>query len=62
MFWIRSGSGRNRIILPDPDPDRDWHPGHADQDPADPNRFQFQANEKGDKLYIFQKKIKLAML
>jgi hypothetical protein len=57
-----SGSGRIRIILPDPYPDREWHPGHADPDQADPNRFQFQANEKGDKLYFFPKKFLLAMM
>ncbi len=34
-----SGSGQTRIILPDLDPDRDWHPGHADPEPADPNRL-----------------------
>ncbi len=56
------GSGLGQIILPDTDPDRDWHSGHADPDPADPNRFQFQANEKGDKLYFFPKNFKLAML
>jgi hypothetical protein len=51
-----SGSGRIRIILPDPDPDRDWHPGLTDPEPADLNRFQFQATEKGDKLYFLSKK------
>ncbi len=29
-FGSGSGSGQTRIILPDLDPDRDWHPGHAD--------------------------------
>jgi hypothetical protein len=37
-----SGSGRIRIILPDPD----RHPGHVDPDPADMDRYQVQANEK----------------
>jgi hypothetical protein len=37
-------SGRIRIILPDPD----QRPGHAD-----PDRYQFQANDKVNKLYFF---------
>jgi hypothetical protein len=45
------GSGRIRIILPDPDPDR--HLGHADLDPADPDRHQFQADENIDKSSLF---------
>jgi hypothetical protein len=38
-----------------PDPDWDWHPGHADPDPADPDRYQFQCKH----LYFisFYKKI-----
>jgi len=35
------------------DPDRDRHPGHADPDPADPDRYQVQANEEVDKLNPF---------
>ncbi len=30
----------------DSDPDPDWYPGHVDPDPSDPDRYQFQANEK----------------
>jgi hypothetical protein len=33
VMWNRIGS----------DPARDRHPGHADPDPADPDRYQFQA-------------------
>ncbi len=32
------GSGRIRIIMPD----SDRHSGHADPDPTDPDRYQFQ--------------------
>jgi hypothetical protein len=35
------------------DPDRDQvrsHPGHAHPDSADPDQYQFQANEKVDKV------------
>jgi hypothetical protein len=45
-----SGSGLIRIILTDPD----QNPGHIDPDPADPDRYQFQTNEKV-KLNFFQK-------
>jgi hypothetical protein len=38
-----------------PDPDR--YPGHADLDLADPDRCQFQANEKVDKVDFFQKNL-----
>jgi hypothetical protein len=47
------GSGRIRIILPDPN--RDRHPGHADPNPADPDRFQCQEYEKVDKQFFFHK-------
>ncbi len=43
--------GRIRIILPDPD--RDWHPRHADPDPADTDRYESLANGQADKLYFF---------
>jgi hypothetical protein len=33
--------------------DRDRHPGHADPDPADPNRYEFQAKEKAGKVNFF---------
>jgi hypothetical protein len=39
------------IILPDPG--RDRHPGHADPDPANPDRYQVQANENVEKLNFF---------
>jgi hypothetical protein len=39
--------------LSSPDLDRDRHPGHADLNPADPNRYQFQANEKAGKVNFF---------
>ncbi len=44
-----SGSGRICIILPD------RHALDADPDPADPDRYQVQANEKVDKFNLFQK-------
>jgi hypothetical protein len=36
VLWIRSGSGRIRIVLPHlkPDRDRDGHAWHADSDTA----------------------------
>jgi hypothetical protein len=37
-----SGSGRIRVILPDPD--RNRHLDHAVQDPADTDQYQFQAH------------------
>ncbi len=43
-----SGSGWIRIIFPDLVWDR--HPGHAGPNPG---RYQFQANEKVNKLYFF---------
>jgi hypothetical protein len=33
--------------------DRDRHPGRADPNPADPNRYEFQANEKDGKVNFF---------
>ncbi len=41
VVW--SGSGRIHIILADPDPNRDRHPGHAD---PDPDLYPFQQNVK----------------
>jgi hypothetical protein len=41
VLWIRI-----RIILLD----RDRHPGHADPDAANPNRYPFHANDKVGKL------------
>jgi hypothetical protein len=49
-----SGSGWNRIILPDPD----RHPGHADFDSADPEGYgisQFQGIKKLLFLTFFQR-------
>jgi hypothetical protein len=40
-------------FLPDPDQDRDRNPDHADSDPADSDRYQFQADENVDKLNFF---------
>ncbi len=48
--WSRTGSGRIRIILPDPD--RDRHLRRAD---LDPDRYLFQADENIDKVDFFQK-------
>jgi hypothetical protein len=42
-----SGSGRIRIILPDP---------------ADPDRYQIQAYEKVDRLYFFPAKFECAVM
>jgi hypothetical protein len=44
-------TGGIRIILLKPEPVPDWNPGHADPDPADPDWYQVQTNEK---LYFFQ--------
>jgi hypothetical protein len=55
MYTI--GMGRIRIILPNPD--RDRHALDNDSDPADPNRYQVQANDgpfdndEKDKTLIF---------
>ncbi len=43
-YSCESGSGRIRIILPDPDPDQ--HPGHAD-----PDRHPVQANVFSNTVY-----------
>jgi hypothetical protein len=52
MQCCGSGSGRIRIILPDPD----RYQGHADSGSADPNRYhvwyRFQTNDEVDN-YIF---------
>ncbi len=48
-----SGSGRIRIILPDPG--RDRQPGYAVPDPTDPDRYQFLTNEKFEELNFFRK-------
>jgi hypothetical protein len=53
-----SGSGRICIILPDPEWDR--HPAYADPNPADPDRYHFQAKEKVDKLNFFPVKFQYA--
>jgi hypothetical protein len=58
VLWIWVAS--DRFILPD----RDQLPGHADPDPADWYRYQFQANEVGDKIKLFKtfsRKHKLAL-
>ncbi len=44
-----------------PDPDRGRNPGHADLDPADPDRYQFQANEKVEKLKFFPRKFQYSV-
>ncbi len=48
-----------RLILLTEHPDR--HPGHADPHPADPDRYQFQANEKIDKLNFCPEKFRYAV-
>jgi hypothetical protein len=59
-FFLSHSNGTQRISVVDPDririifPHPDRHPGHADPDPAAPDRYQFQANEKFDKLNFFQ--------
>jgi hypothetical protein len=51
-IWIRGRIGsESHHFLPDPDPDR--NPEHADPDPADSDRYQFQADEKVNKLKNF---------
>jgi hypothetical protein len=36
------GSGQICIIFPDPNPDRDWHSGHADPGPANPDCINYK--------------------
>jgi hypothetical protein len=40
----------------------DRHPGHADPDPADPDRYQFQAYEKVDKGNFFPQNFNIPVL
>jgi hypothetical protein len=48
--WIRTG------LL---DPDRDRHPGHADSDSADSDRYQLQTNEKVYKVNFFPENVNM---
>jgi hypothetical protein len=44
---VLRGTAKIRIVLPDSD--RDWHPGLADPDPADADRYLMR-KEKRSKL------------